>query len=114
MDAGIQCDFPVNNAEKKISGGGDTTVSFLQKVHIVYYILLQYPYELSFSIQTVSRKEGAGEITESSTQHRTESDDEEGSSAVTESPAELQQSSTMMHPSNIVHKSLYKFIQTAV
>lgn len=64
---------------------------------------------------TNSGGEGGGEdeITESSTQHRTESNDEDQSSWERVSSF-TEQSSTMMHPFNIVHKSLYKFIQTAV
>lgn len=69
--------IPVNNAEKKISWE-NTTVSFLQKVHIVYYILLQYPYVSSFPYKQWGRGD---EITEStSTQHTTESNDEGGKS----------------------------------
>lgn len=62
--------------KKKISRV-NTTVSFLLKVHIVYYILLQYPYVSSFPYKQGGREGGGGdEITESSTQHRTESNDE--------------------------------------
>lgn len=72
----VQCDS-CEQCRKKISRE-NTTVSFLQKVHIVYYILLQYPYVSSFPYKQRGRGAGGWGVKwqESSTQHRTESNDE--------------------------------------
>lgn len=46
--------------KKKYLGGKNTTVSFLQKVHIVFYILLQYPYVSSFPYKQWGGGRGGG------------------------------------------------------
>lgn len=98
--------IPVNNAEKNIWGWrGERKHNSKLSSESPYSILHIASISLCIIFFHTNSEGGAGnEITESSTQHRTESDDE----------GQFNCDRAMMHPFNIVHKSLYKFIQTAV